>query len=77
MAKTSNAQIKAVDRYNKANTKTYLIRLNRKTDAEIIETLESFTNKQGFIKDLIKYSHPDLIRDLRRLDKLHNEIKEA
>ena len=53
--KTSKAQIKAVERYNKANTITICIRLNKETDKDIIEILGSVNNKQGYIKDLIRY----------------------
>ena len=53
--KTSKAQLKAVERYNKANTTTICIRLNKETDKDIIEILGSVNNKQGYIKDLIRY----------------------
>ena len=43
----------ASTRYNKANTTTILLRLNRKTDKEIIEHLDKQENKNGYIKGLI------------------------
>ena len=55
MSKTSKAQLKAVERYNKANTITICLRLNKETDKDIIEILGSVNNKQGYIKDLIRY----------------------
>lgn len=53
--KTSKAQIKAVERYNKANTITICLRLNKETDKDIIDYLKYDTdNKQGFIKYAIR-----------------------
>lgn len=40
-------------RYNKENTKTYLLRCNIKTDKDVIEHLEKQDNKNGYIKGLI------------------------
>ena len=55
--KTSEAALKAVAKYNKENTKTYCLRLNRKTDKDLIEFLDSLQDsKQGFIKRLIRKS---------------------
>lgn len=54
MAKTSKAQIKAQVKYDKANTKGIYLKLNRSTDADIIEKLEQIGNVQGYIKDLIR-----------------------
>lgn len=51
---TTNAKTRASNKYNKANTKTYCFRFNRKTDADIIEKLERQTSKQGYIKSLIR-----------------------
>ena len=64
----SKAQIKAIDRYNKSKTKTYCLRLNRETDKDLINLLESFNNKQGFIKDLMRLSNKQFIEDLKRID---------
>lgn len=53
--KTSKAQLKAVERYNKENTITICIRLNKETDKDIIDYLKYDTdNKQGFIKYAIR-----------------------
>ena len=54
-----NSRSKASMKYNKENTKTYLIRLNLKTDADIIRALDRQTNKTGYIKNLIS---KDLIK---------------
>lgn len=50
----SKAQIKASNKYNKENTLTVCLRLNKETDKDIIEILESVNSKQGYIKDLIR-----------------------
>lgn len=52
--KTTKAQLKATAKYQKANTKSYVIRLNLNTDADIIQKLEQVDNKQGYIKSLIR-----------------------
>lgn len=51
---TSEAQKRAVLKYDAANTKQYHLKLNRKEDKEIIAKLDSLENKQGYIKALIK-----------------------
>ena len=40
--------------YDKANTIGVYLKLNKKTDADIIAALETVANKQGFIKRLIR-----------------------
>ena len=40
--------------YDKANTKGLYIKLNIKTDADIIGLLSDVKNKQGYIKELIR-----------------------
>ena len=52
--KTTKAQLKATAKYHKTNTKSYVIRLNLNTDADIIAKLESVENKQGYIKSLVR-----------------------
>lgn len=41
-------------KYNKEHTKQVTLRLNRRTEADIIERLEAMENKQGYIKGLIR-----------------------
>lgn len=50
----TEAQKRAQKKYDAANTKQFVLKLNRKTDAEIIARLESVGNIQGYIKDLIR-----------------------
>ena len=45
---------KKYDEANKANWRMVHLKLNKQTDAEIIEKLESVPNIQGYIKDLIR-----------------------
>lgn len=52
--KTRQCQIEAVSRYNKKNTQTLNVRLNNKTDADIIREMESHSSKAGYIKELIR-----------------------
>lgn len=44
----------AIMRYNEKATKQIKFSFNLKTDADIIEKLESVGNKQGYIKELIR-----------------------
>ena len=46
-------------RYNKANTTTVLLRLNKRTDADIIGRLQEVGNKQGYVKTLIRRDMQD------------------
>lgn len=41
-------------RYDKANTTTISIKLNKKTDKDILNWLNKYPNKQGIIKQLIR-----------------------
>ena len=51
---TTQAQKEASARYDAKNTVQIKLKLNRKTDADVIQILESVENKQGFIKRLIR-----------------------
>ena len=50
----SEAQRRAVAKYDSRMTKTYALKLNIKTDADLIEMLEKQDNIQGYIKELIR-----------------------
>lgn len=54
MTKTSPAQIRAGAKYDKSNTRGLYLKLNEKTDRDIISHLATVQNKQGYIKDLIR-----------------------
>ena len=44
----------AQERYDKANTTQFKMKLNTKTDADILEWLDTQPNKQGKVKQLIR-----------------------
>ena len=52
--KSTESQIRASIRYNKENTVQISLKLNRTTDADLIDSLNRVTNKQGYIKELIR-----------------------
>ena len=52
--KSSEAKLKAAAKYDKNNTKLIQLKLNKKTDADILEFLDGLDNRQGFIKELIR-----------------------
>ncbi len=41
-------------RYDRENTTRVVLKLNNKTDADILEKLQQVDNKQGYIKELIR-----------------------
>ena len=54
---TSEAQKRAQKKYDEATKGKWRmvhLKLNRETDADIIEKLEASNNIQGYIKDLIR-----------------------
>ena len=62
MKKSSEARLRANAKYDKTNTKSILLKLNLKTDSDILEKLEEVGNKQGYIKELIR-------RDMKETEK--------
>lgn len=54
-----NNKAKYNSEYNKANTVVINIRLNKKTDADIITALESVNNKSGLVKWLLRQAIKD------------------
>ena len=53
-AKYKEAYTRASDKYQKENTVQYCLKLNVKTDADIIAKLAKVPSKQGYIKELIR-----------------------
>lgn len=52
---STQAQKKASMKYDRENTVQYPIRLNKKTDADIIEFFEKYSgSRMGYIKDAIR-----------------------
>lgn len=56
MSKISDAQKRASIKYDNENTVQVKLKLNKKTDADIIAILAAQENVQGFIKKLIRDS---------------------
>lgn len=54
MGATSESIKKAVKKYNAKNVKKYLLQLNINTDEDVIRRLESVSNKNGYLKALIR-----------------------
>lgn len=51
----SKTQIKASNKYNKENTRTYCIRLNKATDNDLIELLDNLNgSKLSYIKQALR-----------------------
>lgn len=52
--KSTESQVRASIKYNKENTVQISLKLNRSTDADLIDNLNRVANKQGYIKELIR-----------------------
>lgn len=52
--KKMNNQSKNSIKYDRENTKRVFIKLNKNTDKDILDYLDGITNKQGYIKSLIR-----------------------
>ena len=50
----TDAQLRAQTKYDASNTKQFKMKLNVKTDADILAKLDQVENKQGYIKELIR-----------------------
>ena len=50
----TEAQKRANAKYDKANTRAIMLKLNLKTDGDLIEHLDGKSNRQGYIKALIR-----------------------
>lgn len=50
----TEAQIKAQKKYDVENTRQVHLKLNRRTDEDVLGKLDSVPNKQGYIKELIR-----------------------
>ena len=54
MGMPSEAQKKAVEKYDALNTVQIKLKLNKRTDADVLQRLVEIGNKQGYIKRLIR-----------------------
>lgn len=50
----STAQSQAQARYDKYHTTGFYLKMNNETDKDIIERLDAVSNRQGYIKELIR-----------------------
>lgn len=57
------SQKRASKKYDALNTCQLILKLNKKTDADILDKLASVPNKQGFIKSLIR---DNIVKDANR-----------
>lgn len=51
---STESQARAATKYDKAHTQGLYLKLNRKTDEDIITALSAVENKQGLIKELLR-----------------------
>lgn len=54
MIMQTEAQKRASAKYNATNTTAIHLKLNNKTDADVLRKLNEVESKQGYIKDLIR-----------------------
>lgn len=54
MRMATEAQIRAQKKYDAENTRQVHLKLNRRTDGDVLEKLDSVPSKQGYIKELIR-----------------------
>ena len=66
----TEAKRRAIQKYDSANTKQIHLKLNIKTDADIIEHLSGKDSIQGYIKDLIR---ADIAEQIARGWRKENE----
>lgn len=52
--KNSPAKLRAIAKYDAKTAAYFSLKMNRNTDSDIIEWLASKSNKQGYLKDLIR-----------------------
>lgn len=50
----TKAQARATAKYDATHTKQVILKLNLKTDDDILSKLDQVPNKQGYIKELIR-----------------------
>ena len=51
---TTEAQRKASAKYDKENTRSIILKLNKISDADVLTKLDEQPNKQGYIKQLVR-----------------------
>ena len=66
MAKSSEARLRAIKKYEKTKIRQFLLKFHKTHDAAIIEKLDSLDNKNNYIRQLI-------LKDLEREKKEANK----
>lgn len=66
----TEAKRRAIQKYDSANTRQIHLKLNLKTDADILERLDEVNSIQGYIKDLIR---EDLAEQIARKWREHDK----
>ena len=51
---SSKAQVKASNKYDKEHTRSVMLKFNLTGDADILSKLDAVSNKQGYIKNLVR-----------------------
>ena len=69
MTKTTEAQKRANAKYDKKNTVQKMIKLNKNTDKDIIQYLNTLPNFQGEIKRLIRRE----IAEIKQTEEAYND----
>lgn len=54
MSKASEARLRAIDKYNKTKMVNVSIRVNKNTDADVVEYLKTIDNKRAYLLKLIR-----------------------
>lgn len=71
--KISESLKKAQNKYRKVSTRTYSIRLNKQTDADVIEVLDRIDNKQAYIRNLVRSDINTHNGDIKETAMKHNK----
>lgn len=64
--KTRKSKVDYNTKYNKSNTVGVMVRLNKKTDADIIAALSGVENKSGLIKALLRREGYGVVKEYER-----------
>lgn len=50
----NEAQRRAQQKYDKDNARVYTLKMNKKTDKDVIERLDTIPNRNGYVKALVR-----------------------
>lgn len=63
MSITTEKKERPQERFDRANSKVYRVKVMTRTESDILQKLESVTNKAGYIKSLIRQ---DIARETKK-----------